>query len=125
MARKAEKRLAEALAARDAARAALRGRAERLQADFHPAKLGRRLADDLAYRARAAAMQVLEVAGDNRGWMASAASLAGLWLARRQAGGAALALWQTLGQTFGQGWRARRAGKANAAQAEAEDAAGG
>ena len=96
MAGKAERRLAEALAARDAARAKLLGHAERLKSDYTPGKIAKRLADDLSYRARDAAMQAMDIAGDNRGWLASALSLAGLVLARKPAQSAGMALWQGL-----------------------------
>ena len=103
MASKAERRLAEAAAARDAARARLLGHAERLKSDYAPGKIARRAFDELSYRARDAAFQAMDIAGDNRGWLASAVSLAGLVMARRPALSTGMALWQ--------GWRARKSTK--------------
>jgi len=96
MASKAERRLAEAAAARDAARAKLLGHADRLKSDYAPAKIAKRAFDDISYRARDAAFQAMDIAGDNRGWLASAVSLAGLVAARRPALNAGFTLWQSL-----------------------------
>lgn len=95
-----EQHLAEQRAARDAARAAAISRARRLKNELAPAKIGERIASDLAYRAREAAVQAVEIAGDNRGILAGAATALGLWLARKQAGSGAMALWRM--------WRARK-----------------
>ena len=106
MAGKAERRLAEAAAARDAARARLLDHAQRLKSDYAPGKIAKRVASDLSYRARDAAIQAMDIAGDNRGWLASAISVAGLVMARAPAKNTGMALWQAW-----QAWQARKSAK--------------
>ena len=106
MASKAERRLAEATAARDAARAKLLGHADRLKSDYAPAKIAKRAFDDISYRARDAAFHAMDIAGDNRGWLASAISVAGLVMARAPAKNTGMALWQAW-----QAWQARKSAK--------------
>ena len=89
----AEMRLAEKRAARDVARADVLARFERLRADVTPARIGARVKADVTYKAREAAMQAIEIAGDNRGIMAGAATAIGLWLARKQAMAGLLNAW--------------------------------
>ena len=82
---RADDQLTQLRAARDDARAALIRRIDQTRALATPAGLAKRVKQDLTHKARAAAVQAIEIAGDNRGVVAATASALLLWFTRKQA----------------------------------------
>ena len=82
----AEESLAAHRAQRDAARAGLLARVERLRADLKPDAIAGRVMDDLTYKARGVAGQAMEIASDNRGIMVGTVAALAMWAARRPLG---------------------------------------
>jgi hypothetical protein len=82
----AEESLALHRAERDAARAGLLARIERLRGDLKPDAIAGRVIDDLTYKARDVAGQAMEIATDNRGIVVGTVAALAMWAARRPLG---------------------------------------
>lgn len=83
MAGKADKQLAAAKAARDAARAEALLRGRKLIAEFTLDRLGERAVRQVRHHAVQAAGRAVDLASDNRGIVAAGLSLLGAWLIRQ------------------------------------------
>jgi hypothetical protein len=82
----AEEGLALHRAERDATRAGLLTRVDRLRADLKPDAIAGRVIDDLTYKARGVAGQAMEIASDNRGIMVGTVAALAMWAARKPLG---------------------------------------
>jgi hypothetical protein len=82
----AEESLALHRAQRDATRAGLLARVERLRGDLKPDAIAGRVIDDLTYKARGVAQQAIEIASDNRGIVVGTVAALAMWAARKPLG---------------------------------------
>ncbi len=103
-----ERALAAKRALRDAARIKFGASLAEVKADAAPAKLAARVRQELTYRARDVAVQAIEVASDNRGVIAGAATLLALWFARRPVAAGAVKLWNKGSERVISALRARK-----------------
>lgn len=94
----AEERLARHRALRDATRASLITRVERLRGELKPDAIAGRVINDLTYKTRGVVGQAMEIASDNRGIVVGTVAALTVWAARRPLGRGLHSLAQRVSQ---------------------------
>ena len=83
---RAEDKLADVRAARDAARAAFDRQLVRARTDLQPAAIRQRIVADARHKAMEVATEAIEIANDSRGVVIATGAALALWLARKPIG---------------------------------------